>query len=457
MSVLYKINDLTKVEIHSIVTDLTFIPYDEAEENAKKWGKKVSISQKSAIQMYSIENKTDIKIPFTYANKLFKKIHNQKEFTKVINNNIPEFKLELKEYQIEPALELLKILKTNNSVIIGLPPGFGKTILGIWLWYITGIPLCIFTHRETIGRQWIKTIEMCVPDLVDKIWFVGDRELLENEYPPIIICMNTRHSKIPQYLISYIGTMIVDECHLFCSPSNKECLLSVQPKYIIMETATLERDDKLEKIVYSVAGTEGVYRTLRTKYDIYKINTGIKEEESFTSRGVNAGALYKSLSENEFRNNIILNIIKNNPHRKYMVLSKLATHVDTLKKLFIENGLECDTLFRSKNKYSDSNILLGTLSKISTGFDETTNCSDFKGIKSNVLILTHTIKKWQLFTQIRGRMRFDENGLIPIFIWLSDKNNMCKKHFKDLKECMTDTNGDITEFDFVENEIILPN
>ena len=455
MSVLFKLNDLSKENLSFIVKNLSFQEYDENEENMKKWGKTQIPKEKKLIQMYSLDGDY-IKLPFKFSNDLFGKIHNDRNFKKIIVDNVPNFVLDLKPHQVESAISLLKILLSKFSVIIGFPPGYGKTILGIWLWYITGIPGCIFFHRETIGRQWCTTIKLCVPDLYDKIWFVGDRELLENEIPPLTLCMNTRYKNIPQYLIDEIGTLIVDECHLFCSPSNKDCLLYLQPKYIIMETATLQREDKMERMIYSISGNNGLFETLKTSFSVYKINTGIKAQESFTNRGIDSVKLYKSLAEDSYRNLIILNIIKNNPHRKFMVLSKLATHVDYLFKLFTENGLECDTLFRSKNSYSDSNILIGTLSKISTGFDETTNCSNFKGIKSNVLILTHSIKKWQLFTQIRGRMRYDENGPIPIFCWLSDKNNMCKRHFKSLEDCMLDMNGKIENIDFKEDSIIFP-
>lgn len=451
MSVIFEINQLSKDILNKIVKDLTFKPIDEPEQFNKK---KITMNNKACIQMYSIENNTHVKLPYYYSNELFGKKHNSHEYPKVINNNTPEFVVDLFEKQISHSLKALDILMNTNCVILGLPPGYGKTIIGAWLSYIIGLIQCVFFHRDTIGKQWYETFIKCIPSIKSKIWIVGERELEKDEIPWVILCMNTRSHLIPKYLIKIIGTLIVDECHLFCSPSNKECLLMIQPKYIIMETATLPRDDKMESMIYSIVGKEGIFETLKTSYKIFKINTNIKGEETFTSRGINAGALYKSLAENEERNNIILNIIKNNPHRKYMVLSKLATHIDILQKLFIDNGLECDTLFRSKSTYSDSNILLGTLSKISTGFDESTNCSDFKGIKSNVLILTHTVKKWQLFTQIRGRMRYDEKGPLPIFIWLSDKNAMCKRHFKDLQTCMIETQGEIYEYNSLENIIL---
>jgi superfamily II DNA or RNA helicase len=454
MSIITEISTLSKDQLHSIVKNLSFCAVDPSEELNKFSKNKKQIVNKTIIQMYSVENNTHIKLPYTYATNSLG-LKNNNIFEKVFEEPFYEFQIDLKEIQIPDSLKALDILQIKNTVILGLPPGFGKTIIGAWLSYVVGYSVCVFFHRDTIGKQWLNTFLKCYSNICDKIWVVGERDLLPNEIPLIILCMNTRYDKIPNYLINFIGTMIVDECHLFCTPSNKECLLYLQPKYIIMETATIQRDDKLESMIYSISGKEGVFQTLKTDYKLLKINTHIKGEETFTDRGINAGALYKSLAENENRNNIILNIIKNNPQRKYMVLSKLATHIDTLKELFIKNGLECDTLFRSKSNYSDSNILLGTLSKISTGFDESTNCSNFKGIKSNVLILTHTVKKWQLFTQIRGRMRYDENGLVPIFIWLSDKNNMCKRHFKDLVGCIEETNGEITEIDYYEDQINL--
>lgn len=457
MSVLYKISDLTKIQINNIVKNLSFQAIDPHEEELKKWNKAKTHTPntKPVIQMYMVEDGTHIKIPYSYACKNLGYV-NINNYPKAIINNIPTFELQLRENQIEYALSALEYLKTKNTVIIGLNTGFGKSIIGIWLWYVLGLIGCGFFHRETILKQWEKTITDCVPDMKDKIWIVGDRELKDGEIPLFILCMNQRHHLIPKYLIPLIGTIIVDECHLFCTPTNREPLLFFQPKYMIMETATLKREDKLERMIYAITDEHGIFQKLTTKYSIYKINTGIKEVEEFTTRGINCGALYKALSENEYRNNIILNIIKNNPHRKFMILSKLANHIDILKKLFIIHGLECDTLFGGKNTYNDSNILLGTISKLSTGFDEQNACKNFKGIKSNVLILTHSVKSIPLFTQIKGRMRY-EDGLIPIFIWLADKNNMIKRHFKELSTYMEESNADIYSMDYMEDNIILPN
>jgi len=51
-----------------------------------------------------------------------------------------------------------------------------------------------------------------------------------------------------------IDLLILDEAHLLCTQNNLNRLLALEPKYVIVLTATPERDDGMEKILTALAG-----------------------------------------------------------------------------------------------------------------------------------------------------------------------------------------------------------
>lgn len=447
MSVIIPLAELTEAHYTQFIKDLTLQPVNKEEEEQKKWNNSAprhSQSAPTAIQMYDLtDDKKGVKIPFFYACKTFGHLYNQNlPHHRVINSYQPPFEAQLREQQYEPANTAYQLLSTFNSVTIGLPPGFGKTIIGAWLWYLMGFTGLVFSHRDTICRQWHTSFTKCIPGIAHKIWIVGETPApAQDEIPAIIICMYGRYKQIPEELLKKIGTLIVDEAHLFCTPDKVSALLAIQPRYIIMESATLERDDGMHKMIQLIAGDHGVFKVSEVPYSIYCVETGILVPEQKTSRGVITSELRKSLASDSIRNEIIIDIIKQNLHKKFMVLTRVADHVPLIQKLLLDVGITSGTLYRSKSSYNDSRVLIGTVDKMGTGFDEANGCVDFGGEKSNVIIITHSIKKWQVYEQLRGRVMRSEN---PIVIWLNDRNKMVRRHFKGLESWFEETKGTVT-------------
>jgi len=299
----------------------------------------------------------------------------------------------------------------------------------------------VYCTRDTIARQWYKTFSKCMPSYEQYIWIVGECPPPEDgSIPAFIICMDERVDKIPDHILKSIGMLIIDEAHMFCTPSRVKCLLKCQPLYVILESATLERDDGMHAMVQSMAGFHGVFMISKDPYLFYSIETNAQVQLVKNKFGNDFGKLCESLSMSEQRNNKIVSIVAQNPHRKFIILSKLADHVELLEKFFQINGIKAGTLYRSKSTYSDSPVLIGTMPKMGTGFDEANACEDFQGKTSDVLILAHSVKKWQQYEQFRGRVM---RCKAPIVIWLNDPNSTTRKHLEELRPWILKTNGTI--------------
>jgi superfamily II DNA or RNA helicase len=126
-----------------------------------------------------------------------------------------------------------------------------------------------------------------------------------------------------------------------------------------------------------------------------------------------------------------------------MIFTKTKKHVDNVAALCAHNGIDYDTLYGSKNKFDDKNVLIFSISKTGTGFDLPTVLGEaFSGVKPDALILMTTIKEAGLMKQVLGRvLRHDK----PSFIYLIDSNKTCKSHYRENEEVFLESNGDITQ------------
>lgn len=459
MAVSIKLSEIPKERHEEILRDLTVTPIDVTFETMKKRGKIApgylpkSDTSFSVYFIHVVDGEKYINMPYHYAKTRFSKTNDDIEHRLI--PGIPDtlkYAIELREAQVNHAITCLNHLEKTGSTIVGLPPGFGKTFIGSWLSYHTRLMTLIVVPREPLLKQWKHTYNTAIPGA--KVWIVGvnDKEFftdtssfIETTMPDIVICLDPRLEKIPQDIRSMIGTMIIDEAHLMTTPSRIRGLLSICPKYVILETATLERADGLHQICHLISGKHGVFKISKDSYTVYDVHLPfIEPPVVYNSLGVDYGALCKDLATNEIYNSVIVGIIKANPNRKYILLTRLVPHAKLLKKLLENEGITSDTLVGTQKKYTDSKVLIGTLSKIGVGFDEATASDTFAGRKSDTLILCHSVKQIPNFEQYRGRVMRVEN---PIIYWLTPNSVMVKNHLRGLKKWIAETNGKLITVD----------
>lgn len=476
MAVRIKLSSIPKESHEEIMRDLIVTPIDVQLETMKKRGQISGYVPKTdtSFSVYHIETRNlgqgpmkYIRVPYRYAQERFKRNNDHLDHREIPGiPDLVKYKATLRDTptqgndksQVEIAIDCLKQLDSTGGTIIGLPPGSGKTYIGSWLAYHLGLMTIALAPRSTLIASWYTTFSTAMPDA--KIWVVGENDSdfnynprdLDSQYdmgiPDIIICLDPRVEKIPEFIREMIGTMIIDEAHMLATPSRVKALLSIFPRYVILETATLIRDDGLHEICHLIAGSDGIFEVAKVPYTVYDVQLPfIQVKEIQGAMGVSYPALCSALAEHELYNAVIVGIIKNNLDRKFIVLTRLIEHGKLLKKLLIEEGIECDTFMGNQKSYKDSHVLIGTFSKIGVGFDEATACKDFKGRKSDSIIMAHSVKKPSNFEQFRGRvMRVAD----PIVYWLTPNHRMIKSHLRDLRAHIASTSGVIEVVDGME-------
>lgn len=444
MASLICIDDYPDSKTTELVKLLTLVPKDKEAEEKKKWKfakKQFPTAQKELISMYQYdytEGKKYLRVPFRFAAAFGGKLPNrEKNFPKVEY----KFNISLRDYQVSIVQEAYQQLYNYGTTSLNIYTGGGKTIMSAYLSSVIQCITCVYINLSTLVPSWYNTFCLCFPDMKDDIWIVGDTPMPEN--PKLIICMDQRHDKIPEGIRKQIGCLIIDEAHLFCTISKVPVLLSIEPKYIIICTATLDRNDGMEIMIHSIAGTHCVTRFSEKPFKLFKVNTGIKLPEESGKMGLDYSKFANEQAECQERNLMAINIIHGNPDHKFMVFTKTKKHVENIALLCKHFNIEHDTLYGSKKKFEDKKVLLFSSAKAGTGFDLSAALAEaFSGVNPDVLILMTTIKAIPKLKQVLGRvLRSDK----PNFVYLIDKNNVCKSHYNLTKQMFIDSKAEIKE------------
>jgi len=407
--------------------------------------------EKDPILFYWIDKPNNqIVLPYTFANSLFKKHINS-------SINYPpgsfHFTGKLRPEQEEPFKQALNQLNERGTTTLALPTGFGKSLMSIVLGSIlmnngTGGLMLILTNRETIQNAWAETIRT---NTDAESWIV-DSKMKIPEKCNIILCMNGRFGKIPWEIKKLISICVIDEIHMQATSSQVPVLLGTVPKYIIACSATLERPDGMESMIYAMVGTHKVEVKNNKRFTVYKLHTGIETELIKNKQGTtNFSALVKELAFNPKRNAMIIDFIEQNKHLKVMVLTWSVEHVNLLYKMIKERGESVDMLAGTKSTYIDSRVLVGSISKISVGFDAKNSAINFNGINIDTLLLCGSTKSYNLHIQSIGRAFRSDNPLIVEFI---DDDRISKSHSRERDKNYAKLNCEIKTFR-VNNEVML--
>ena len=387
------------------------------------------------IQFYTVKTEPDgnkyVYLPYAFANILLGRNINSFNTYPIFDVN---FTGSLRLKQPEYITSALNQLQSYGTTTLELPTGTGKTAITAYLCVQLKLRTLVIMHLSVLVQQWIKTFTTFTNS---KIWVVG-----ETEFTPecnVIICMEERVKKIPPEILYSIGTLAVDEADRLTTKSRVEPLLSTIPRYIILMTATLDlRTDCMDSMLYLLAGTHKVSDKIEKKITLYRTNTQFNPPIVKTARGTDWNSIRQWLCNNSERNKEIVDTALHYNNHKILILCHLVNHVKILHKMFIDRGVNVDYICGTKKSYADNRILIGSVSKVGIGFDDSSS-TDNDGIRINMLILTNSIKNKSLLIQVLGRIRADN----PKIIYLVDECDIIKRHFTVCKKHISETNGTV--------------
>lgn len=358
------------------------------------------------------------------------------------------FTQNLYESQIPTCNELITKLVTNGTANLNVYTGGGKTVMCAYASAMLKVKTIVFVSNTQLIIQWVNTYKIFTNA---KVFIVDTPSATaittggNNDPPPdvdVVICMCTRVESLSRGFLCSIGLVIIDEAHTFCSVSRVPALLSCQPKYVIAATATLEREaDGMHTMIFSICGTERIFKKSVKPFNVMLYNTGCAVEIPKTRFGdPDWTGLVGRLCNDEQRNSFLIDIIRLNVNHKIVVLTARQKHVIQLNKSLGNLGIKSDFLTGKKDEYKNSTVLVGTVKKIGTGFDEKMSCPDFDGINIDLLVIAISIKSESLLQQVIGRAF---RAQFPSIIALYDANSISDNHMKKNRKFFESVRGNV--------------
>lgn len=421
MSVVVNLNKLSGEQRDQINTELVL----EIETNNYN-----KFAKTERLYVFNLNEDNTVSLPFAYAISSMNLSRSKRE---IFSPRNIEFTGILREQQKDIFEEGKSKLSKHGYTMLSLPTGFGKTFLSIKLATVTKMKTLIIVNKIVLINQWVESLKKVCPKA--SIQIVVKNDPLEQDCDFYIInAINV--AKKSRHFFKDVGTLIVDECHMIMAECLSKCMQFIYPRYLIGLSATPYRTDGMDPLIELYFGDDKIIKLLERKHIVYKVKTDFTPAFTLTKDGkVNWGSLLDSQSNDEERNEIIIQIVKKFKDRNILILSKRIEQGNFLYNRLKDENENVTSLIGKQQEFNhDARILVGTTSKCGTGFDFP---------KLDCLILASDIQ--QYYIQALGRV-LRRPDVEPIVFDLVDENHILRLHFESRVEVYKRIGGKIVNY-----------
>lgn len=375
---------------------------------------------------YTASSNSNILIlPFYFAQKLFGKWPNGRRVHSPMGSQVRMTRQPRNEDQTKIIAKSEKILANIHSLIIAVHCGFGKTFIALYLACKLGLKTTVLVHLVNNMTQMKNEILESVPNA--KVQILSTKTELDPDADFYIVnpMICTKLGQKYEDPFAFVGTLIVDECHLICAEKMSMSMTQFAPKYLIGLSATPTRKDGKDRVLDVYFGPVRLYKAMSTKFIVNRYKTGFVPEKKYDKRGkLIWSSVLQSIAENTERNELIAELVTTGPLKKRntMILCKTKAHCKVLSDMLdgsdkFKGG--CTRLWGSTKLESidrNARVLIGTYSKCGVGFDHP---------KMNTMVLAaDTIE----IEQFAGRIFRQNHDEVPIIYDIVDSMSTLEKH-----------------------------
>ena len=293
-----------------------------------------------------------------------------------------QFKGELRKDQKKAVNALGKF----DTGILHAPTAFGKTVVAIGLICRRKVNTLILVHSRQLLDQWKERLNMFVENVDVGIIGGGKRKPTgQIDVATYQSMINRKDNSVDQHLFDY-GQIIVDECHHISAPNYERLLNEVHAKYVLGITATPQRQDGHQPIIFMHAGPirHTVKLDAREQFEqqvvVSELNTILPTEWVNTETRPHISEVYRWLMEYPDRNKQIIDDIVNEVSQKRnpIVLTERREHTVILAELLTERKISFQVLrgamkvkerANAMKSLNDTQVVIATGKYIGEGFD----------------------------------------------------------------------------------------
>ena len=224
----------------------------------------------------------------------------------------------------------------HETGVLCAPTAFGKTVVAAALIAARGVNALVLVHRLSLLEQWRQRLQTFLganDSDVDIGFAGGGKTRLTGRVDVAVMQSLVRRGAVDPIVESY-GHVIVDECHHVGAASVTAILRRVRARFVIGLTATPERRDGLQALVYQQCGpirhratpsgsqpsTCAVLVTRRRVPDALRDVADIQE-------------VFRQLAGDAERTDALVHLVSRayRNGRKVLVLTERTAHVDALR------------------------------------------------------------------------------------------------------------------------------
>ncbi|MEH6825499.1 MAG: DEAD/DEAH box helicase family protein [Motiliproteus sp.] len=280
----------------------------------------------------------------------------------------------------------VKAILQNDTGILHAPTAFGKTVTAIEVITKRQVNTLILVHSKELVTQWQERLQSFIHGAKIGVIYGGKRKPSGDiDVATYQSLLNKNDNTVRPEVFCY-GQVIVDECHHLSAPRYQMLLSEIKPKYVLGLTATPQRQDGHQPIIFMQAGP------LRHK-------AAPPKEQCFSQQVVccrlddrppkellnpdvrpHIADLFRWLVDNPDRNrriiNDVLSAIKDDRH--ILILTERRAHAEILTQLLKERdvtaavltgGMKAKQKRDSKALLSKAKVVIATGKYVGEGFD----------------------------------------------------------------------------------------
>nr|WP_241808990.1 DEAD/DEAH box helicase [Vibrio ordalii] len=145
-------------------------------------------------------------------------------------------------------------LMQHDIGVLHAPTAFGKTVTAIGLIQRRGINTLVLVHNKQLVDQWQERLKAFTQGIDIGVYTGAKKKPTGQVDVATYQSLINRSDNSVHALVKEYGQIIVDECHHLSAPQYEQVLSEAHAKYVVGISATLERRDGHQPIIFMQAG-----------------------------------------------------------------------------------------------------------------------------------------------------------------------------------------------------------
>ncbi len=336
-------------------------------------------------------------------------------------------------------LKAVSAITKHNTGVLHAPTAFGKTVVAIGVISKRKVNTLILTHSRQLLEQWQERLVSFLNNA--EIGIIGGGKKKPSGQIDIATyqsLINKKDNTIDPLIQDY-GQIIIDECHHISAPRFAMVLNEVRAKFVLGLTATPDRQDGHQKIIFMLAGPirHKVKSNHSEKFKQQVVVTQLNNQPPAhlfnNEEKPRISDAYQWLMDDDARTRkIIDDIILQIANGRYpLVLTERRMHAENINKILLEKEIRSVILrggMRAKERKAaneqlpNAQVIVATGKYVGEGFDLP---------RLDTLFLAMPIAWRGSLAQYAGRIHRESDGkdIVTIFDYVDASLPMLKRMF----------------------------